>query len=298
MSQMPSSFAGRVVVGYDGSEVASHALDWAASYAAARSLPLTVITAVQLAAPTMGDGSWYAPATDMLEEVAERDLQGGLQQLAASHPDVSVEGHIGIDSPARLLIDASETAAVTVVGSRGRSELGGLVLGSVSNAVAAHGHGAVIVVSNRMSRDFGGPIVVGSSDSPDGREALRFALRTASEVGAPLKVVRAWGALRSWSMSEADHRKLSGDIERNAADTLAELVEELSPEFPDVQVTQHVVHGSPDGALVQTSAGASMVVVGSRGLGGFRGLLLGSTSRTVLHSSTVPVAVVHARKER
>lgn len=290
---VPESFADHVVVGFDGSRVGSQALDWAASFASARSLPLTLLTGVQLAAPTVGDGSWYDPAAQLLADAAQHELDRGLAQVRASHPDLSVEGYLGTDSPARLLIDASATGALTVVGTRGRSEVSGLLLGSVSNALAAHGRGPVAVIPRAFDGSKDGPVVVGASDSPEGRKALRYALRTAAQVGAEVTVVRAWGAMRSWNVSDEEHARLAAGIKQSSAAMMDELIAAEGGDQAGVPITKVLEHGSAEHLLLDQGRRARMIVVGSRGRGGFRGLLLGSTSRTVLHSATVPVVVVH-----
>ncbi|MDO5698518.1 MAG: universal stress protein [Dermatophilus congolensis] len=291
---MPESFEGRVVVGFDGSPVASHALDWAANYSAKRSLVVSIMTAVQLPAPAVGDGSWFDPASDILDEAAGRELKAGLEQLKGSHPDLTVEGFTVTDSPARVLIEASETAEVVVVGSRGRGEIAGLMLGSVSNAVAAHARGPVVVVPKTVPALTEGPIVVGVDAGDDGKVAFRFAMARAAEVGAPVTVVHAWGAMRSWTQSDAAHAELAAAVEKASYELLDHVVDEVSAEFPDVVVTKVSRHGSPSGTLVELSRNARLVVVGSRGRGGFKGLLLGSTSRGVLHGSQAPVAIITA----
>ncbi len=291
---MPESFEGKVVVGFDGSPVASHALDWAANFSAKRALVVSIMTAVQLPAPAVGDGSWFDPASDILDEAAARELEAGIAQLQESHPGLTVEGFTVTDSPARVLIEASETAALVVVGSRGRGEIAGLMLGSVSNAVAAHARGPVVVVPKTVPADTTGPIVVGVDAGDDGRVALRFAMERADEVGAPVTVVHAWGAMRSWTQSEARHAELAAAVEKSSLELLDHVVAEVSAEHPDVQVTKVSRHGSPSGTLVELSRDARLVVVGSRGRGGFRGLLLGSTSRGVLHGSHAPVAIITA----
>ena len=294
---MPESFEGRVVVGFDGSSVAKHALDWAATFSAKRSLKVIIMTAVQLPAPAVGDGSWFDPASDILDEAASRELAEGIAQLKESHPDVPVEGFTVTDSPARVLIEASETAELVVVGSRGRGELYGLMLGSVSNAVAAHARGPVVVVPKTVPAETDGPIVVGVDAAEDGRVALLFALQRAAEVGAPVTVVHAWGAMRSWAQSDQKHSELAAAVQKASEELLDHVVAEAGPDFSGVQVTKVSKHGSPSGALIELSEGARLVVVGSRGRGGFRGLLLGSTSRSVLHGSHSPVAIITAPRE-
>ena len=291
---LPESFEGRVVVGFDGSAVGSQALDWAATFCSKRSLGLTIVTAVQLPAPAVGDGSWFDPASDILDEAASRELKAGMEQLKETHPGLDLQGYTATDSPARILIEASETAVLVVLGSRGRGEISGLMLGSVSNAVAAHARGPVVIVPKSVPADADGPIVVGVDAGDDGRVALKFAMERADEVGAPVTVVHAWGAMRSWAQSDAAHAELAAAVQASSHELLDHVVAEASVDHPDVVVTKVSKHGSPSGTLVELSRNARLVVVGSRGRGGFKGLLLGSTSRGVLHGSHAPVAIITA----
>lgn len=67
-------------------------------------------------------------------------------------------------------------------------------------------------------------------------------------------------------------------------------------EFPDVEVEMKLIRSHPGHALVAQSSDAALVVVGSRGRGGFRGMLLGSVSQAALHHVGCPVAVVRPRR--
>jgi nucleotide-binding universal stress UspA family protein len=85
------------------------------------------------------------------------------------------------------------------------------------------------------------------------------------------------------------------DLREDHARLLAEALAGYRDNYPDMPVRQKVVYGPPAAVLVAESAGAALTVVGSRGRGGFAGLLLGSTSQSVLHHATGPVAIVRQR---
>ena len=104
--------------------------------------------------------------------------------------------------------------------------------------------------------------------------------------------------LRSETVATSVTRETSSEICASSVETverealLAESIAGVRTDHPDVRLEQEVVVVAPAQCLVDASAGASMVVVGSRGLGFFSGMLLGSVSQAVLHGATCPVAVV------
>ncbi len=132
-----------VVVGYDGSEAASAAVDWAAEQAARTSGHLELVTAWEY--PT----SWgnviplpedYDPAAD-----AQALLDPVVNRLHAAHPDLSVHAHVVEGHPSEVLAEASRHAGLLVVASRGHGTLSGIVLGSVSQHCVTHATCPVVV---------------------------------------------------------------------------------------------------------------------------------------------------------
>jgi nucleotide-binding universal stress UspA family protein len=137
---------------------------------------------------------------------------------------------------------------------------------------------------------------VGVDGSPASDSALGFAFEEASLRGTGLTVVHAW--TMPVSTGPGDILPLVYDIDEvNAEETrlLAETVAGWQEKYPDVRVHRVVAHGAPAHELVQRSAGAELLVVGSRGRGGFRGLLLGSVSQAAIHHAQCPVAVVRTQ---
>lgn len=136
-------------------------------------------------------------------------------------------------------------------------------------------------------------IVVGIDGSEGSKAALRFAAGEAALRNAKLRVVCAWEIpaavyASTWGLgAEAE----SGFGER-ARDIAAEAMSEASRLQPGIDRDYHAVHGQPAEVLVQESRDADLLVVGSRGLGGFRSLLLGSVGQQVAHHATCPVVIV------
>jgi len=145
-------------------------------------------------------------------------------------------------------------------------------------------------------------IVVGVDHSEGAKAALRFALEEATVRKAKLRVVHAWQyAYIGATGFEGSYPALGGDIKelRDVAENdLDATPQEAIPETGTIEIERRVVEDRPAAALVEESRGADMVVVGSRGHGGFAGLLLGSVSQQVAHHAACPVVIVHKKHEQ
>ena len=139
-----------------------------------------------------------------------------------------------------------------------------------------------------------GRVVVGVDDSPGGRAALAFAAQEAALRRAELHVICAW----SMPGGHFEHAKVPGPLRdaccEEAQTVLRRLADEMLGPDPGVPVVLAVGEPPPARALIEASEQADLVVVGSRGRGGFAGLLLGSVSAQVAHHAHCPVTVVHA----
>jgi nucleotide-binding universal stress UspA family protein len=140
-------------------------------------------------------------------------------------------------------------------------------------------------------------VVVGVDASDGARRALEWAVAEASLRDAELSVVHAWlepAAVAVGSVITAgavDPALFQEEAERTVSDLLASVDTGSLPRG----VTTHVVAGAPALALIEAGHDADLVVVGSRGLGGFTGLLLGSVSQQVAHHATCAVVIVPSR---
>jgi nucleotide-binding universal stress UspA family protein len=144
-------------------------------------------------------------------------------------------------------------------------------------------------------------IVVGVDHSAGAKEALRFALEEAQLRHATLRAVHAWqfGYIGLTGM-EAGLPALGGEVHeyRDAAEAaLDATLREAIPEAGGVQVERRVVQGAPAAVLVEESRGADLLVVGSRGHGGFARLLLGSVSQQCAHHAECPLVIVRSRAD-
>jgi nucleotide-binding universal stress UspA family protein len=142
-------------------------------------------------------------------------------------------------------------------------------------------------------------IVVGVDGSPASTEALRWALDEARLRNASVRVVQAWSFPHlPAAPGMVPPLVLDPDELRRQAEELAgRTVSEVAGPDPEVEVDTVAVHGSPAHSLVEAAANADLLVVGSRGHGGFAGLLLGSVSQQCAHHAPCPVVIVRARKD-
>lgn len=284
-----------VVVGIDGSEQALAAADYAAELAQRRHAPLRLIYVLENMfygyGPMFGAGT-YAIADEQLRSAAGDVLTDSTQKITSTHPGLEIDSRIREGGAAAVLIDESQDAEVTVVGSRGAGGFAGLLLGSVSTQVASHGHGAVVVVRPAPVRN--GPILVAFDGSPPARAALDYAVGEALALGVTLVVATAY-----WPEPWGFGPEPEVDREVTAAHEAEVLVDEaIGPyqsEHSELRVEVRTIRSlNPEQTLTEESAHAGLTVVGSRGRGGFTGLLLGSVSRTLVHHAAGPVAVIHA----
>ncbi len=280
-----------IVVGVDGSQTALDAVQWAACESRHRHIGLRLVDAVGPMPPTRpGDprvGVLYREA--LREEAA--DAVGAAAVLARQiAPGADVVTEVLTGEPVPTLVAESGRAPLVVLGDRGAGGVTALLVGSVAVALAAHAQCPVVVV--RGSAGGGpvpmeGPVVVGVDGSLGGAAAIAFAYEAASARRVPLV------AVHTWHDSIAD--RLTSPPDGQAAfqeENLTEWLAARGAKFPDVTVRRVVARDRPARALLEQSAGAQLVVAGSRGRGTFAGLVLGSVSQALLHHAPCPVAVV------
>lgn len=282
-----------IIVGYDGSEGSTAALNWAATAASQRGRSLEVVTTWTMPAADLGIGASATLQQDLVDELrkeAQATNDEGLEIAAQS--GVNATGTVVVGRPASAIVNRSEEAEMVVVGSHGTGGLTGYLLGSVSRQVATHAACPTVVVRPETG---GKDIVVGVDGSPHSIKALGWAFEQASFSGASLHVLHSWEIPPTWSMVEVpsyEPEVLIRDYGNAELRETSEAMAGFREDFPDVKVRQEVMKGSPVKALVKASENAALLVVGSRGLGGFRGLLLGSVSHAMVHKAACPVAVV------
>lgn len=283
-----------IVVGVDGSPGAEAALRWAVNEAWLRGVGVRAVLAwAPDGRPWAVDEAAESMRTADLEASARRFLDALVAAVPPGEPPVDIRPEPVHAPPVEALTAAAGDAPLLVVGARGLGGFASLLVGSVSQGCAHHAAVPLVVVRHEAegSRRPDAPVVVGVDGSARSVAALRFAAGEAALRGVDLDVVHAWTAVPPlypgiWFPIDTDA------VERAARDALAETVRAgLGPD-PGPTVTARVVGGPSAPVLLAAAEEAQLLVVGSRGRGGFAGLLLGSTSQQCLSHAGCPVAVV------
>jgi nucleotide-binding universal stress UspA family protein len=290
---------GRIVVGVDGSEHGRRALRWAQRKAVRHGDELTALLAWGRVDPLHADGG-----TSFDPDYGPTDAAAALDAVVTDTLGADAAGTVRqvvvCDLPARALLDAASDADLLVVGPRGRGELKELALGSVTQACLHHARRPVAVVRGddpvAARADTRERVVVGVDGSETSARALRWALEDARARGGIVAAVHAWHVPFSMSLTAGarDHSA----FEEAAGRLLDQVVDATASEYRDVPVERVLIGGSPADALLGGARDAALVVVGGRGVGGFRGLLLGSVSQQLAHHAPCPVVVVPSPTRR
>jgi len=292
---------GAVVAGIDGSPSAVHAAVWAGTEARRRGRPLRLVQIYTL--PRVNTPIAVGSPDQVragLAERAEEWLAEAKAAVLAEHPGLEITTAAREWSPVTALTQESQHAELVVLGSRGLGGFTGLLVGSTAVSVVAHAHCPIVVVRGRTPHDpppATGPVLVGADGSPDSDAALAFACEEARLRGTGLV------AVHTWSDVLADGMLRPHPLEENPAEIavaerakLAEQVVGWQLKYPDLAIEFEVTRGRPVRTLLERGEHAQLIVVGSRGRGGFTGMLLGSTSQALIAHSPCPVAVVRPQQ--
>lgn len=293
-----------IVVGIDGSEDALGALRVAAAEARRREAPLTLVTAYTITPYAANVAAYAQLVTDrrLLEEQHEKILQDAQAEVGEG---LQIRGVVEYGDAAKVLLSYSAEADLVVVGSRGRGGFSGRLLGSTSSGLPSHSKAPVLVVPRKYNRalasgerqDDTAPVVVGADGS---RHSLSAALEAASHAvrrGVGLRLVGAVPPLTVYEVGWTPPAEVLTGLAEGLRDTVNEDAEWLQGLFPELSVETDVVLSSPVQVLVAETAAAPLTVLGTRGLGGFKGLLLGSTTNGVLHHAEGPVLTVTGEED-
>lgn len=283
---------GTWIVGLDGSDCATNAMEWAAANATGRATAIDLVMAWQT--PIVGVYPMASPVTiplddDELRDAATHDVAAVAAGLDAEL-EVPVTATVGHGGPAQVLLEASESAAMLVIGSRGRGGFARLLLGSTSTQCATHATVPTIVVPADVEPKRAERILVGLDGSPNSMVALRWAIRFAAP-GGTVVVDWVWDATPLAVGADAfffpDASDLAVERFHHLVDSVAGLARER-----DVTIEREFIRGTPRTALSASAEGVDLVVVGARGHGAVGAALLGSVSTWLLHHVHRPIAVV------
>ncbi|MFF7451554.1 MULTISPECIES: universal stress protein [unclassified Streptomyces] len=280
-----------LVVGVDGSAASLIAVDWAADEAARRGLPLRLVHASLW---ERYEGAVHPDTGERPSEqvLAETILDAAAERARRRDADTKVSTEAVAEEAVDALLHEGHRAFALVTGSHGRGGLAGVLLGSVSLAVAGRACCPVIVVRGDARGDRE-RILLGVGEPVSSGEAVRFAFLEAEARGCALDVVRAW---RRPAHEAADHPLLVGNPayqhERQASELLDAALREAVAKHPAVRVRRITVEGPARKALLARSGAVDLVIVGARRRDGQHGLQLGRVAHTLLHHADCPVAVV------
>jgi nucleotide-binding universal stress UspA family protein len=290
-----------IVACVDGSPASMTAVRWAACEAVMRNVVLTLTHVIyaQRWGPVLF-GQQPAVATELSQQQQAVGQQCIANAIKVVEDDLENRTLPHLDSevlsgpPVPALVEVSKEAQMMVVGCRVQSLLDRVLLGSVSTGLVHHAHCPVAVIPDdalapvELSQL---PVVVGIDGSPASELATEIAFEEASFRGVDLVALHAW--------SDADMFDI-GTVEWSAqqaseVEALAERLAGWQERYPDVNVCRRIVLGHPARHLIDEGPWSQLVVVGSRGRGGFPGMLLGSVSTAVVQAGRAPVVVARSR---
>jgi nucleotide-binding universal stress UspA family protein len=271
----------KIIVGYDLSADAKNAARWALDEADRTGAAVELLFAFEW--PLWAPAASLAPAGPVwpdseTEQAIKNALFDAITEAKRTHPAVPVTVETVDGNAALALVDRSAGAGLVVLGSRGHSAVANL-LGSAGVTVTAQAQSPVVVV--RGLAEAGTPVVVGYDGSTTSEAAVAFAAEQAAARGAVLRVIQAFKPATSPTVPDADRKHLE------------EVVAGWRVKFPDLTIYAEAVVEHPVTALTAASGSAQLLVVGSRGRGALRGMLLGSVSQHLLRHSACSIAVVH-----
>jgi len=290
----------QVVVGVDGSEGSLVALRWAAHEAARRSWPLQVVTCAQLPVAIevgmMGVSGFEGSTMDTIvkdqEGVNQRAVD--LARSLGLGPNVKVGGETILGSPAYALVGAANEDDLLVVGATGHPGRMSDMLGSVATIVAHRAKCPMVVVhgvprsDNEIKR-----IVVGIDGSPGSDQATAWAIDQAVRSDAELVLVHGW--VYPYAGARTGVSEPRDEMRLDAMRTLETAMANVRDQVPGLRCHSVISEESASKAIIDAAVDGDLVVVGSRGRGGFSALMLGSVSRTVVQHSPCPVAVIRTQ---
>ena len=278
-----------VVVGVDGTEAGLRAVDHAASQLRGRDARLLLLHVVPEVAASVGGPT--GPGAVFLR-AGERALASARARATGAGVRGSIETLVRRGPVTSALVKASKSADLIVLGRRGISGLDRLFAGSTSTSVGARAKCPVVIVPHAWRPAERGRVVVGVDGSTRSLPALGLAVTEAVSRSAELVVVHAWRIPASYDVNVPEVEEAVGHWRRSAERAVIDTVTGWSKRHPDLHVSHVFERVHPVESLVDHSAGADLLVIGTRGGGGISGLALGSVARAVVAGSCCPVLLV------
>lgn len=274
----------RVVVGVDGSAAAEVALRWSASLAVSADATVIAVNAF--------DNTWsQLPPGQQAELVSERrDLLTSTWTRTATDLGATVETHLDVGDPRGVLMEAAKTvrADLVVLGRTGRGGGPGFLhLGSVVEYAAHHSTLPLAVIPTAQDRTIE-RVIVGVDGSRESTGAVRWAKALAVTTGASVVAVTVQEPFLEWTPS---------DSPRNWRRLFEQQIQQWTSELVEAGVVvDHVVKRDlhpADGLLgVASARDGDLLIVGTRGAGGFSGLRAGGVAMKIVHRASMPILLV------
>ena len=291
---MPAATAfGRIIVGVDDSASCQRALRWAAGEAARRGAPLAIMYASTLPVAT-----WPVPPipSGYMEYQADRaqDILGRARAVAGAivGDTVPVSTEFVVATPTAALVEATGSAGMVVVGSRGRGALARTILGSVSTGVVHRAECPVAVIHDEEApSDADAPVLLGFDGSAASDAAVALAFEEASLRQVNLVALHAWWSPGAFEMPGFDWESIRPEVDREVSAQLAG----WQQRYRDVTVERVVVPDRPAQRLIERSRSVQLMIMGRRGLGAVASTLLGSVSGAVVQAARVPLILAGPR---
>lgn len=300
MTQPETTHPNTIVVGVDDSASSRVAVRWAAAYADASGSTLVLMHAGVASGTSLSDAVNLRSGRTSSARAHARSTLATARVVAQSvaHTSLEIDTVLEADRPAQALAELASTVRMIVLGSHTRGLFARAVFGSVSAAVASTARCPIVVVPERFTPSDsagGASVVVGVDHSPHDDAVLEAAFDQAACLHTRVHVVHACdgpdaGAVFSEIVERAPHH----DPITAAKRWLDERVEPWARRYPPVQVSTSVVEDIPSHALLGCAGHAQLIVVGARNRGVVPPLVMGSTSRAVLHHSVIPTMIVPA----
>jgi nucleotide-binding universal stress UspA family protein len=234
-------------------------------------------------------GTGMYPAVDLESLRAEcvKTVNAQLAFVRKAYPAVPIETLVEPGWPTSTLIDSSKDADLLVAGSQGTGSISALFLGSVAHHVAHKAPCAAVLVPNCSIDKAIRHVVVGTDGSRAAKVALEWARHEAALWGAKLTIVHSWD-YPYLDVGVPPQMKTEAQRVLTAAEAVVQ-----EPGASPVLVEAKLLQGAPAMMLIEESADADLLVVGARGRGALRAVLLGSTSSYAIQHAKCPVVVVH-----
>lgn len=285
----------KIIVGVDGSNESLEAARWAARRAQEANTPLEVICAYALPSYTAAsmDSGFAAIDDESIKDSAQLVVDNTIAELKSL--PIEISGRVIPGDPTGILVELSSQAELMVVGTRGGGGFADRLLGATSSALPAYSACPVAVIPKAPKDSSFLPvqkIVIGIDGSKRSRSSLRVAIREAEIWDAQLTAVEAVpmasavGAL-SWLPAAVDRDSILKDVRKELKEICAQ-----ESAGSEIKIRAHALDGNAAALLTEFSTAVDLVVVGTRGRGGFAGVLMGSTSQSVLAHAACPVLVV------